>query len=301
MHCERQKRGFTLVELLVVIAIIGVLVALLLPAVQSAREASRRTQCANHLKQLGLANSGFEDVNKSIPYSRTDPAESWTVLILPFMEQQAQYELWDLKKNYYQQVDAARLPTPKILVCPTRRKPPAQTKQLASGGIPDILQGSTPPFTPGGVSDYGCNSGTPAGTNDYYEGGTFSGVVYTHETAANGPYWYKGKPMRLSQVTDGLSNTLFLGEKHVSVQELNGEGSTYNGDNGAPFKKAGVGAPLINIATKTGNLSRFGSWHPGAVQFVLGDGSVRAIRATIDLTTLDNLANKHDGQPVNFD
>src|SRR4051794_7801688 len=92
--------GFTLVELLVVVAIIGVLVALLLPAVQQAREASRRTQCANHLKQLGLGVANFEDVHKELPYSRTDPGETWTVILLPFIEQPAHFALWDLKKNY---------------------------------------------------------------------------------------------------------------------------------------------------------------------------------------------------------
>src|SRR3981189_2662851 len=101
VQSTRLRTAFTLVELLVVIAIIGVLVALLLPAVQMARESSRRTQCANHLKQMGLGVINFEDVNKMLPYTRTDPSETWAVLILPFIEQQAQYSLWDFKKNYY--------------------------------------------------------------------------------------------------------------------------------------------------------------------------------------------------------
>jgi prepilin-type N-terminal cleavage/methylation domain-containing protein len=294
------RAAFTLVELLVVIAIIGVLVALLLPAVQSAREASRRTQCSSHLRQLGLAIANFEDTYKYIPYTRLDTRETWAVLLLPYLEQQGQFAQWDMSKMYYQQNDAARLPTLHVMTCPTRRKPPQVSRNLPGSQL-DILQGTTGPHVPGGVSDYGANSGTRDGTNDYYEGGTFSGVLYTQANAANGPFWYKGKPMRISMIMDGLSNTLFLGEKHVSVQELNGEGSIYNGDHGSSFKKAGVGDPLIRNPNQTGNMGRFGSWHPGICQFVFGDGSVRPIRVTIDLTTLGFLARRDDGVAVQLE
>ena len=295
---HRPRSAFTLVELLVVIAIIGVLVALLLPAVQQARESARRMQCSSHLKQMGLGVINFEDANKMLPYTRTDPSETWAVLILPYIEQQAQYSLWDLKKNYYSQVDPARLPTGKVMVCPTRRKPPRQSKDNNF----DRLQGdASAPFVPGGVSDYAVNCGTKDGQNDYYPDSPFSGIVYSIDTACNGPFWYKGKPMRLAMITDGLGNTLFLGEKHISVKELDFEGSTYNGDNGQPFKKAGVGNPIIRTPTQTGNMSRFGSWHPGVCQFVMGDGAVRVIRNEIDLTTLGYLAHRFDGNAINLD
>src|SRR5687767_908554 len=91
--------GFTLVELLVVIAIIGVLVALLLPAVQAARESSRRTQCANHLKQIGLAVHSFEDTYKTIPYTRLDTRETYAVLLLQYLEQGNLYSQWNLTKQ----------------------------------------------------------------------------------------------------------------------------------------------------------------------------------------------------------
>jgi prepilin-type N-terminal cleavage/methylation domain-containing protein len=291
-------RGFTLVELLVVIAIIGVLVALLLPAVQSARESARRMQCSNHLKQMGLGVINFEDVNKMLPYTRTDPSETWAVLILPYIEQQAQYGLWNFSKNYYAQTDQARLPSASVMLCPSRRKAPRQSKDNNF----DKLQGdASAPFVPGGVSDYAVNCGTKDGQTDYYPDSPFSGIVYSIDTACNGPFWYKGKPMRLAMITDGLSNTLFLGEKHISVKELDFEGSTYNGDNGQPFKKAGVGNPIIRSPTQTGNMSRFGSWHPGVCQFVMGDGSIRIIRNEIDLTTLGYLAHRFDGNAINLD
>src|SRR5262245_55784762 len=101
-RAEGGRQGFTLVELLVVIAIIGVLVALLLPAVQAARESSRRTQCSNHLKQIGLALYGFEDTYKVIPYTRLDTRETYAVLLLPFLEQNNLFSQWDMSKEYYQ-------------------------------------------------------------------------------------------------------------------------------------------------------------------------------------------------------
>src|SRR5919106_972509 len=95
---RRTTGGFTLVELLVVIAIIGVLVALLLPAVQAARESARRMQCQNHLKQIGLGIHNFEDTNKTLPHSRYDNRYTWAVEILPFIEQKALFEQWNLTK-----------------------------------------------------------------------------------------------------------------------------------------------------------------------------------------------------------
>src|SRR5438445_12402709 len=101
----QRIRGFTLVELLVVIAIIGVLVALLLPAVQAARESARRSQCSNHLKQIGLAVQNFEDSNKVLVPARMENygGVTWVVFLLPFMEQGPFYQQWDINRWYYDQ------------------------------------------------------------------------------------------------------------------------------------------------------------------------------------------------------
>src|SRR5262245_23944515 len=109
-ECRRLQAGFTLVELLVVIAIIGVLVALLLPAVQSAREAARRTQCTNQIKQFGLARHNFHDVNLAFPAARdqlpsstnlaTPFIASWVPRVLPFIEQQAMYDQYDFNQTW---------------------------------------------------------------------------------------------------------------------------------------------------------------------------------------------------------
>src|SRR5262245_51298444 len=105
-------RGFTLVELLVVIAIIGILVALLLPAIQAAREAARRTQCVNHLKQLGIAIHNFHDARKGIPPSRLDNHHAtWMFLVRPFMEDGALFDAWPAETDFYDMPESVRIQT----------------------------------------------------------------------------------------------------------------------------------------------------------------------------------------------
>ena len=283
--------GFTLVELLVVIAIIGVLVALLLPAVQAARESARRTQCVNHLKQMGLAVQNFHDTYQYIPYTRYDTRETSFVMILPFMEQRTHFDKWDLTKQYYEQAQAVREKTFKFYLCPSRQRP----NPLLSLDPSDVHQSGTFPHTPGGVGDYAANCGTPVGQTDYYIG-MGSAPVVTEPDQANGPFWYKGPPLlRFSNVSDGLSNVVFIGEKHVRKVDLNKDGSIWNGDHGASFKKLGTGAPIARDMNASG---QFGSYHPAICQFVFGDGSVKGIQVNTDLTTLDRIANRHDGEPV---
>src|SRR4249920_1437363 len=119
MH--KRRPAFTLIELLVVIAIIAILIALLVPAVQKVREASNRTQCANSLKQLGLAIHAHHEANAFIPYTRVDPKETWALLLLPYLEQQNLYNLWDPKLTYYQQSQNFRHAMVPVFYCPTRR------------------------------------------------------------------------------------------------------------------------------------------------------------------------------------
>jgi len=293
-----RKRGFTLVELLVVIAIIGVLVALLLPAVQSARESARRTQCSNHLKQMGLAVQNYHDTFHYIPPSRMDTRETVFLLLLPFMESRNEYEQWVLGKAYYDQAQAVRERTMKFYLCPSRQRPKLS---LPDG---DKHQNGTTPHTPGGVGDYASNAGTPAGITDYIPGMTYtsgsSTFTVNENDRANGPFWYRGgRPLKFADITDGLSSTAFFGEKHVQLNQVNlKDSSIWNGDHSGSFKKLGTGAPIVrDIRAKSGN---FGSYHPAICQFVLGDGAVKALSVTTDLTTLDRIANRDDGEPVSI-
>jgi prepilin-type N-terminal cleavage/methylation domain-containing protein len=291
---SRSAKGFTLVELLVVIAIIGILIALLLPAVQAAREAARRTQCQNNLKQIALAVHNFHDTYKWYPHSRRDTRETWAVMIMPFMEQGTFFELWDFNKNYYSQVDAVRLQTFEAFVCPTRRRPPQISKD------DDILQGTSNPHVPGACSDYAGNIGNPQGLNDY---GPNHKLVQDGQPESNGIFRLGasafGNTFRLtsSDVLDGLSNTLLVGEKHIPNEKYgeSPDNSVYNGDHGAAFKKAGVGAPLAKGPKGKG---QFGSYHPGLCQFALCDGSVRGISVAIELTNLGRLASRKDGEVI---
>jgi prepilin-type N-terminal cleavage/methylation domain-containing protein len=291
-----RRSAFTLIELLVVIAIIAILIALLVPAVQKVREAAARTQCGNNLKQMGLAVHGYHDVYRKLPYTRIDTHESCFWIILPFLEQQAIYDQWDFKLMYYQQTAATRGAQIPVYYCPSRRAPGGPGTLSTNG---DILQGTVAPHVPGATGDYAANVGDQNSTIDYWPGMGGPPVV-TEANCANGPFWYHGQPFSFSAITDGLSNTLLIGEKHV--QNFNfgvpGDTSIFNGDNGAMFRQAGIGFPLAKSPAVGGAV--FGSYHDGFCPFVFVDGSVRFIAVSIDPTNLGRLANRKDGQVISY-
>src|SRR5262249_35610030 len=136
--------------------------------------------------------------------------------------------------------------------------------------------------------DYACSLAT--GTVDYW---------WDKDNPANGAFQYGTLPINFAAITDGLSNTLFVGEKHVPLGHF-GEGgwdcSSYNGDNGCSFRHAGPGVGLVVNTTSTSYA--FGSYHPGICQFVMGDGSVRPLPVSINTTTLGYLAVRNDGQVI---
>src|SRR6267142_1599202 len=141
LSLSRRPSGFTLVELLVVIAIIGVLVALLLPAVQMAREAARRTQCSNHLKQLGLAAHNFNDIKGALPPARLGNNGNWltwAVVMLPYVEQQNFYQLWNETRPYEWHPESTTRRGIPVYFCPTRRRPTeAYSNETPTGGLSD--------------------------------------------------------------------------------------------------------------------------------------------------------------------
>jgi prepilin-type N-terminal cleavage/methylation domain-containing protein len=247
-----RRSAFTLVELLVVIAIIGILIALLLPAVQAAREAARRSQCANNLKQIGLGMQNYHDVHKKFPPSRIARGThvTWAVLVLPFIEQDALYELWNVQAPFAAQTPEARLGLVPAYFCPTRRKPAASivdAQNPLSGGLSDYAAcgGSRPPSgeASGGTGTTGIPGLTSTGNGIFITADVINPDPSDNDlpgATANVLQWRSR--VGIAEVLDGLSNTLLAGEKNVHSKEFGlgnaaapatviaGDGSVYTGD-----------------------------------------------------------------------
>lgn len=311
---QRQRSGFTLIELLVVVAIIAVLIALLVPAVQKVRESASRTSCSNNLHQIGIAVHHYHQVHDILPPSRLDKlgGVSWAVLILPYLEQDNFYQQWDLKRWYYDQGpngDALRRTSVKTYFCPTRRAPPMAS---TVGDTPDNPWTGSLSHYAGSVGDYAVCLGSDWNADYNGNGGNGAIIVatqpnlYAVSTAPNVLLSWTSQT-RFTNIPDGLSNTLLVGEKHVRLGRFgindpagtaDGDGSIYNGDD--PWiisRAAGQNNPLA-VAPTDAFRTQFGSYHTGVCQFVMGDGSVRVIPVSISPLVLEWLAIRDDGNHV---
>jgi prepilin-type N-terminal cleavage/methylation domain-containing protein len=280
-QADAARRGFTLIELLVVIAIIAILVALLLPAVQQAREAARRTQCKNNLAQIALATLNYEMAHGVLPPGCVNPdgpitstAEgyhmSWTVQLLPYMDQTPLFHEIDFAKGAYEQEE--RINDSKMIAyfCPSD------------------------PGNEDSVSFAGCQGGSETQIAEDNEG-----------------VFFLNSRIRYRDIKDGSTNTLFFGEKIRIEGDLNWMSGTRTSlkntesrlnklPSSRDLRQRPRGESLEEMSDPN-VVGSFGSWHTGGAQFALGDGSVRFLSENIDLLIYESLGKRADGTlPVDF-
>jgi len=314
-----NNRGFTLVELLVVIAIIGVMVGLLLPAVQAAREAARRMQCGNNLKQLSLAMHNYESTYKTLPPSRITTGlsrHSWSAFMLPFIEQAQVYDIYNFNVRWSDPLNypatSSRIPG---FVCPSspssRMTPPA------------AAQTNHVPIPPNGFgpSDY---SSTNELRRSFYVANGLPlpvGILRGMPGAMD-----RNAPTRFADILDGLSNTMLFaersgrpeiyvaGKRPIAVVVADGWGwadfdNTSGSVNGAsrdgmllngtasssPFATTINGTCAVNCT----NNSEYYSFHPGGINISLVDGSVRFLSDSVNAQVLGAVVTRAGREVIN--
>ncbi len=296
------RRGFTLIELLVVIAIIAILIGLLLPAVQKIREAANRMKCSNNLKQHGLAMHNYNDTNGYLPGNIRQSAAStvrvrWTTFLLPYFEQDNIYKTYNQTVNWSDPANASAVALRlKVMECPSS---PANGKNDAS---PDN------------------------GWNDIrYATGDYSGIYFVSYTNVS-TYGIPGilsktDKVQLSQITDGLSNTIHLTESSGKPDyyvngKLTAAASPSLRINGGGWCRpasditAPESASTINVQNgytitaypdakyNTDATGQIYSFHTGGVNALMGDGSIRFLKASTSFPVLQNLISRTGGETI---
>jgi prepilin-type N-terminal cleavage/methylation domain-containing protein/prepilin-type processing-associated H-X9-DG protein len=325
----RRTAGFTLIELLVVIAIIGILIALLLPAVQKVREAANRTKCANNLKQIGLGVLNLENVYGHFPTggwgwwwvgqadlgTGRDQPGGWVYCILPFVEQDALAKLGSgLPFDSQQMKDAntQRIGTPVALFnCPSRRSggpyPNAETTAYYNAINPP------PPLA---RSDYAANSGDGSnGSSDEADGGPSTWVaakspLYPWKTYFTGVI-FQHSEIKLAEISNGTSNTFLVGEKYLDPnhyfdgKDAGDNENMYCGMDNDISRETGytpsagkwLPRPPYEDKTLTGDSLSFGSAHPSGVNMLLCDGSVHHVAYSVDGMIFGHYGNRNNPFP----
>ncbi len=303
MRKHLSRSGFTLVEVLVVIAIIGLLVALLLPAIQSAREAARRSQCQNNLKQIGIALQSHLDTKKAFPMGRNrldQFAVSWAFFLLPYMEEGPIYSAHkdNVRNDDDRNAEAMRTPI-ETYACPSRRKAAADRNFDDNDQPPKVLGAAA-------LGDYAANAGYE------YDTGMLGGdngdikIFGQYKRVDAGPI-FSGSKISERQVTDGLSQTLAVGERHIPPVPANTAPEMEHYAVGDTAFLAGDTPYTTFRGTKDGlatglddpDKTKFGSAHSGGiVQFVFLDGHVSGLRADMAIAVLKALSTIGAGDVV---
>jgi prepilin-type N-terminal cleavage/methylation domain-containing protein/prepilin-type processing-associated H-X9-DG protein len=300
--CARiSRRGFTLIELLVVIAIIAILIALLLPAVQKVREAASRIQCANNLKQIGLAAHSYHDSHRQFPPAGTSSFASAFTAILPYMEQEPLAKLYDpnLPPTAPPNDRASKLPV-KSYLCPSMQLPP-------------VLQSTA-------YSSYAFCAGSRyawAHTNTGLYGEPDGVIIPSHNQPAgpSGPA-IAAPVVRITDVTDGTSGTFLAGEMGFQLREYRftsgpDAGQVRGGNTswpwGYPSYSFGTTQVMMNTRThaadlQVSGLTAFRSDHPAGCNLLFADGSVRFLAdGGLDLANYRALGTRAGGEVVRGD
>ena len=295
-----RRHAFTLVELLVVIAIIGILIALLLPAVQSAREAARRMQCANNLKQLSLAVHNYASSYGTFPAGHLSGLKSqtsnsswclpntdfrgppWSVAILPFIEQTTIYDRFDFDKPFSAQDNAYLPEEPNSTIS----KQPLVALQCPS----DVNVAGTSGASYRGVQGGGDTPACGGGAEKPYR------VLYLNGTL------YHNSATRFAEIRDGTSNVFLIGESCYTGNGMTWASSHKTTAWALPFMLAAAYLPINSIDTDDAGYdytsATFGSFHPGGCQFAFADGSVHFMPETLDQSIYQQLAIRNDSKPV---
>ena len=323
LHGRRSLRGFTLIELLVVIAIIAVLIALLLPAVQQAREAARRSECKNKLKQLGLALHNYHDSLGVFPYGSTGgaaPNHTWNEFILPYIDQAPLYNQidWTIANGSGANATALNNRVYTFQTCPSN--PYSGGKAAIDGagfygdgaitwstgimcyavmaGPVQLNWGAQADCAPG----YGASPSTSAtalGTTGSYCGVAGTWNYTDNPSAAPGVFAQAGRvSRRIRDITDGTTNTILLGERRGELCIYQG---LFSGNFGGTTTGLKINTTLINNTNASSTYPTnhgMSSYHVGGAHAVMGDGSVRFLSNNIDFPTFNYLGGKSEGQVV---